>query len=396
MRIETFRMERMQCLWEAAVRFNLSESGVRPVTVDALTGGGAAELGAQPLSYPPSTGSTILRERIAAFYPGATAGNVLVSNGGSEANFTALWGLVEPASRVAVMLPNYLQSWGLSRAWARGTDPFRLVERRAGGVWRWALDRDSLERAVGRRTRVIVVTNPNNPTGHVLDGDEMDAIVAAARRVRAWLLVDEVYRGAEVGRAGAPEPALTPTFWGRYERVVVTSGLSKAFGLPGLRIGWIVGPGRLVARLASYQDYTTLTPAMLSDRLAAVAMEPARRDALLARTRAILRRNLPPIETWIARRGELFRCVLPRAGAIVLLRYHLSIGSERLFERLRDERSVLVTPGSHFGLGRFIRVGFGYDVKRTLAGLRRSEPVFRALGGQVPRLRSSRGRSWPG
>jgi aspartate/methionine/tyrosine aminotransferase len=397
MRIDLFRMERMQCLWESAVSFNLSESGVTPVTVDEILEGGSRELGGQALSYPPSAGSRLLRRRIAAWYPGATPDNILVANGGSEANFTTLWGLLEPGTRAAVMIPNYLQARGLARVWAAGADPFRLVETYENGAWRWALDEDSLRRAVGPRTRVIVVTNPNNPTGHVLTGGEMAAIVRAARRARAWLVVDEVYRGAEVGSGDGRPPASSPTFWGMYGKVVVTSGLSKAFGLPGLRIGWIVGPPRLVARLAMYQDYTTLTPAMLSDRLAAVAMEPARREALLARTRTIILKSLPPLQAWISRQGDLFRHVPPRAGAIALLRYDLPIGSERLFERLRDERSVLVTPGAHFGIGRYIRVGFGYDVARTIAGLRRCEPVFAELrAGRGGRVRSRRGRSSPG
>jgi aspartate/methionine/tyrosine aminotransferase len=382
MRLDLFAMERAQCLYEHEVRFNLSESGVRPLTVDELLAdGGAADLGGLSLAYPPSTGSALLRERIAAWYPGAAPGNILVTNGGSEANFTVLWGLLEPGTRVAVMLPNYMQAWGLARAWAGRADPFRLVEKpaRAAAGSRWALDEASLRRSVGPRTRVIVVTNPNNPTGHVLTEAEIEAIVRVARRARAWLLVDEVYRGAEAGRDGGPEPVTSSTFWGRAARVVVTAGLSKAFGLPGLRTGWIVAPVALQRRLCRYLDYTTLTPTALSDRLAAVAMEPRRREALLARTRAIIRSNLPPLEEWIAGRGGLFRYIPPRAGAIAFLGYDMPIGSGRLFERLRRERSVLITPGAHFGTGRYIRVGFGYDIGRTLEGLRQCEPVFEAL-----------------
>jgi hypothetical protein len=400
MRLDRFTMERTQCLYEHEVRFNLSESGVRPLTVDELlddggAGRGAADLGGLSLAYPPSTGSPLLRERIAAWYPGATPGNILVTNGGSEANFTALWGLIEPGSRVAVMLPNYMQAWGLARAWAGRADPFRLVERAADatGGPRWALDEESLRRAVGPRTRVIVVTNPSNPTGHVLTEAEIETIVRVARRARAWLLVDEVYRGAEVGHAGAPEAVTSPTFWGRDARVVVTAGLSKAFGLPGLRTGWIVAPEPLQRRLCRYQDYTTLTPTALSDRLAAVAMEPQRRETLLARTRAIIAGNLPPLEAWIARHGGLFRYIRPRAGAIAFMRYDLPIASGPLFERLRRERSVLITPGAHFGTGRYIRVGFGYDIGRTLEGLQACEPVFAALRR---RSSGSRGRSSPG
>ncbi|PYS93432.1 MAG: aspartate aminotransferase [Acidobacteria bacterium] len=382
MRIDPFSMERTQCLYENQVEYNLSESGVLPLKVSELLDGAADPgwLEDQRLKYPPSNGSEALRERIALFHgAGATRDNVLVTNGGSEANYTTLWGLLEKGDRVAFMLPNYMQGWGLARAYGGRADPFRLVERSAGGRTRWALDTASLDRAVTRRTRVILVTNPNNPTGAVLTEEEMDAVVRAARRARAWIVSDEVYRGAEVSGP------TSPTFWGRYDKVLVTAGLSKAFGLPGLRIGWIVGPVKEIARLWSYQDYLTLSPTLLSDRLAQIAMEPARREAILTRTRGIIGANLPRLEGWIDAHGDLFSYIPPAAGAIALVRYDLPIASAALFERLRLEHSVLITPGAHFGIGRYIRIGFGYDIDRTLEGLARADPLLRALQRARPR-----------
>src|SRR5262249_21298422 len=264
-KVDRFAMERMQCLYENEVELNLSESGVWPLSLGELLADPSARaaLDERPIKYPHSTGRRELRENIARFHGGADPDAVMVTNGGSEANYTALWGLVEKRERVAFMLPNYLQGWGLARAWGKRADGFGLVpDRQAHGVPRWRLDLDALARAVRPDTRVIVVTNPNNPTGSVLSEPEMDAIVAAARRVGAWIVSDEIYRGAEV--AGP----LTPTFWGRYARVVVTGGLSKAFGLPGLRTGWILAPPALIRRLCHYHDYLTLTPSFLSEHLA--------------------------------------------------------------------------------------------------------------------------------
>lgn len=376
MRIDRFHMERTQCLYENTVRYNLSESGVQPLRVEELLDGeeDRARLLGQALKYPESDGSQLLRERIALLYPGAAPENILVTNGTSEANFTALWGLLEEGDRAAVMLPTYMQAWGLSRAFGGRADAYRLRLSGKGAARRWALDVASLERAVTRKTRLIVVTNPNNPTGAVLTEAEMNEIVRAARSVNAWILADEVYRGAEV--AGG---AMSPTFWGRYPKLLVTSGLSKAFGLPGLRIGWIAGPPKAVARLCAYHDYTTLTPTMLSDRLARAALEPRRREEILARTRRILREHLPRVESWIRGHGDVLDCVPPVAGAIVLVGYRLPIGSVRLFDRLRTEASVLITPGAHFGIGKFFRVGFGYDVEKTLEGLSRVDAFIATL-----------------
>lgn len=371
MRIELFRMERAQCLYENEVDFNLSESGVKPLRLDEiLEGEDPGKFLSLSLRYPESDGSEELRSRIAGFH-GADPDEVLVTNGGSEANYTAMWGLLDKGDRVALMQPNYQQAWGLARAYAGSVDTFDLVERAGDdGARRWALDVDGLERAVTRKTRLIVVTNPNNPTGAVLTASEMDAVVRVARKVRAWLLVDEIYRGAEVN---AP---MGPSFWRRYDKVVITSGLSKAFGLPGLRIGWIVASAKTIAALRRYRDYTTLTPSLLSDRLARIVLEPARRDRVLARTGSIIRANLPPVEAWIRSHGKVLDHIAPVAGAIVFIKYRLPIGSTALFDRLRDERSVLITPGSHFGAGKYFRVGFGYDVAYTLKGLARIDKTL--------------------
>ncbi len=387
MRIDLFRMERTQCLYENEVEFNLSESGVLPLRVEEILENPQDSAGflSLALKYPESDGSEQLRERIASWY-GATRDHVLVTNGGSEANFTALWGLLEKGDHAAVMLPNYLQTWGLARAYAAKTTGFHLVEAReiGNGKARWALDLESLHRAVSKKTRLIVVTNPNNPTGAVLNEEEMEEIVGVARKARAWLLVDEIYRGAEVSGP------LTPTFWGRYDRLLITSGLSKAFGLPGLRLGWIVAPPKTIAKLCSYHDYTTLTPTMLSDRLARMVMEPARREQVLERTRAIIRRNLPRLEAWIHSHDDIFSYIPPVAGAITFFRYRLPVSSAALFDKLRKERSVLITPGDHFGVGRYIRVGYGYDIDYTLRGLARVDLTLEELKKKGSHSKSAR------
>ena len=388
MKIDRFEMERTQCLYENVVEFNLSESGVQPLTMQELVEGDREKLTALlelGLRYDESDGSLELRDRIAAFYPGAQAENVLVSHGTSEANYTAFWGLLDRDGRAAVMLPNYLQTWGLARAFAQRADPFRLVAVKEGGRRRWALDLDSLRRAVTSRTRLILITNPNNPTGTILTEEEMNEVVRIARSVGAWIVSDEVYRGAEVRG-----DQLTPTFWGRYNKLIVTAGLSKAFGLPGLRIGWIIAPKKMIAQLWSYQDYTTITPSILSDRLARIALEPARRERIIARTRGILARQLPQLESWIHTHPELFDYIPPQAGAIVLLKYKLPITPSRLFERLRLEHSVLIPTGSQFGMTKYLRIGYGYDIKHTLAGLARFDTLINELLRRRPTRTSGR------
>lgn len=368
MRIETFRMERMQSRYENEVEYNLSESGVEPMTLQevlALTPDPDRIL-SQPLGYPQANGTEALRERIATFYPGATPENVTVVNGGGEANFITLWTLLDTRGRLAFELPNYMQGWGLGRHFGAGSDAFRLKLRGKGTDRRWALDTRELDRAVTKDTKVILVTNPNNPTGAVLTEEEMDAVVEAARKARAWLVADEIYRGAEL------DGQTTPTFWDRYDKVVVTSGLSKAFGLPGLRIGWMVAPPKLIEELWIHHDYTTLTPGMLSERLATIVTEPTTREKILKRTRKLLNTHLPVLEEWIEEQGDLLKdYVRPQAGAIAYFGYKAPIRSSALVDRLRTEHSVLLVPGEHFGVGKYLRVGYGSDPEFTLKGLSR-------------------------
>lgn len=367
-KIDVFEMERLQSLYWHEVEYDLSESGVAPLSLDELLRDDEARraLLETRLGYPLSEGSKRTRAFVAEWYDGADVENVTITNGGSEANLVALWSLLDPGDRLAFMVPNYLQGWGLGRHFGDTTDTFGLVRGGDG----WSLDVDALEHAVGPRTKALMVCNPNNPTGYVLTADEMDAVVRAAERVGAWIVADEIYRGAEVDT-----DRTTPTFWGRSDRVIVTSGLSKAFGLPGLRVGWAVAPQATIAELWIRHDYTTLTPGMLSDSLAQIAVEPARREELLTRTRGIIRTNLSRLEGWIAAQPAL-AYVRPKAGAIAYVDYDLPIGSRELTDRIRTQQSVLLVPGEMFGLGSGFRVGFGFDIEHTIKGLDRAALSF--------------------
>jgi aspartate/methionine/tyrosine aminotransferase len=365
MKLEPFAMERMQSTYENEVDFNLSESGVYPLTVRELLAD-AAECDAvldRPLVYTQSNGTRELRQRVASLYSGTTDANIQVTNGGSEANYIVTWRLVEPGDEVVVMVPNYMQTWGLSRAFGGQVREWRLRPDRAS--MRWVADTDDLRRLVTAKTRLIVICTPNNPTGARLTDEELDAICRIAGQHGSWVLSDEIYRGAE--RDGRESPSV----WGRYERAIVTSGLSKAYGLPGLRIGWIVGPAELTASTWSYHDYTTIAPGALSDHLARAALAPDQRQRLLGRTRRIVRDNFPMLESWLSSHAGAFEWIPPDAGAICYARYNYDINSLELAERLRTEKSVLIVPGDHFGMDRYIRFGFGERPDYLESGLER-------------------------
>jgi aspartate/methionine/tyrosine aminotransferase len=362
MSIEIFAMERMQSTWENIVDYDMSESGVRPLTLRELV-----EMGFDlesfldvPLGYSQSNGTIELRERIASLYPGATVDHVEVTNGTSEANYLIALSQLRPGDVVAMQVPNYMQMPGVARSLGAEVRTFRLQTDR-GCEPHW----DEFERAVRPGTRLLYLSNPNNPTGSVLSAAAMARIAARCEETGTWLLSDEVYLGAEISGAR------TRSFWGMGARVIVTSGLSKAYGIPGVRIGWLVGPPQLAAECWTQHDYITIGPNKMSDRIAGVAVEAANRERCYARTGAILRHNLPIAREWVASFGGRLRWTEPKAGAIGLFEYASDTPSLAIAERVRVRQSTLIVPGTHVGIEGHLRIWLGGKEEFLREGLRR-------------------------
>jgi aspartate/methionine/tyrosine aminotransferase len=370
MKLEIFAMERMQSTWENIVDYDMSESGVRPLTLRELT-----EMGFDlesfldvPLGYSQSNGTIELREGIAALYPGASVDHIEVTNGTSEANYLIALSQVQAGDHVAMQVPNYMQMWGVARGLGAEVKTFRLRTEAA-----WEPDWDEFERAVTDRTRLLYLSNPNNPTGSVLSDASMRRIVDRCQQTGTWLLSDEVYLGAEVN---APR---TKSFWGMGDRVIVTSGLSKAYGIPGVRIGWIVGPKEVVEACWSQHDYITIGPNKMSDRIARVAVEARNREQCYARTGDILRHNLPIAQEWARTFGGRLSWTPPTAGAIALMRYDADTPSLAIAEQIRSRQSTLIVPGVHVGIEGHLRIWLGGREEYLREGLRRIGTELTAL-----------------
>lgn len=368
---QPFLLERMMSAHEQDVEINLSESGVHPMKLGELTGGDAGALLETELNYPQVNGEPHLRKNIAAMYEGATPLNVLVTVGAIEANFLGVNTLMSAGERIAVMSPNYLQIWGIARNLALDVREFLL-----DGEDNWKLDIDSLESA-GRGAKLIAVCHPNNPTGHALDEEEIDSVVRVARQNDAWLISDEVYAGAEL--VGGEQ---TPSLYGRYRKIIAVGSMSKAYGLPGLRIGWVVAPEDLIDEIWARHEYVAISASMLSNKLAAFALSPEVRPRIIDRTRGLIRNGFPVLEQWATENSSLVSLTPPDGGAIALVKYAADIGSEALVDRLRKDHSVLIAPGAHFGAEGYVRISFGLPEDYLRKGLDRIAEVLRQNGNE--------------
>lgn len=371
MRIPVFELERVQSVYENTVEYNLTESGFHPYTLnELLEPEQIVELADTVIGYGQTNGAIPLRERIAGLYRQQSVDNVLVTNGSSEANFIACHTLVEPEDEVVMMVPNYMQVWGIVKEIGAQPTAFHLREDRA-----WAPDLEELRQLVTPQTKMIAVCNPNNPTGATLTANEMREIVAIAESVGAWVYADEVYRGAEL------DGVEVASFAGMYRRAMVNGGLSKAYALPGLRVGWLVGPEDVVADSWAYHDYTSIAAGILSNRVAEIALAPEVRAGILERNRTILRTNLELMTDWVRGFGDRLHFVPPRAGGMAYIRYDLPINSTELADWLRSEHSVFILAGDTFGMDGYVRIGIGAEAGYLAAGLDRMGRALRSRFG---------------
>ncbi|HEY9326345.1 MAG TPA: aminotransferase class I/II-fold pyridoxal phosphate-dependent enzyme [Candidatus Limnocylindria bacterium] len=366
MKFPVFDMERMQSTWEHRVKYDLSESGVEAMTLEEITRD-QKELMRSKLGYAEGVGREQTRALIAGFHSGSDAKNVLITTGTSEANFLALLTLVSSGDEVVVVMPNYMQVHGIAQGLGARVREVWLREERG-----WRIDLDALAAAVNERTKLICVCTPNNPTGQVLSHSEIDRVVAIAAKHGAWVLSDEVYRGAEL------DSVESASFSGRSERIVVTGGLSKVYGLPGLRIGWLVSSEAEVQNALRLKDYTTIAPATMSESLAEVALE--RRDELLKRARFILSERWPKLEDWAATHSRELHWTPPQAGGICFFSYRFPLESMALVDRLIREYSTMVVPGIHFRAERHLRIGYGMESRILHAGLAAIDRLLTSLG----------------
>lgn len=364
MDIRPFGVEIWMNEFETKCELNLAETCVESITLGELFDMAGLrdrildDLSAMKMTYGAIEGSDRLRDAIADLYARQTRDNILTTHGTIGANSLVHQALVSRGDHVISVIPTYQQHYSIPES--LGADVELLHLRPENG---FLPDLDELRAMVRPNTRLIAINNPNNPTGALMDLELLQEIAAIARGVGAWLLSDEVYRGTDQEGDG-----FTAAVADIYEKGISTAGMSKAYSLAGLRVGWIAAPQDMLHQVMIHRDYNTISVGAVDELLAAIALE--NRDKILARARRITRENLQILRDWIASE-PLISWVPPKSGTTALLKYDLPMASREFCVALLREEGVMLTPGSAMDMEGWLRLGYTNPTKDLQAGLKR-------------------------
>jgi len=332
-----FRLEVFFSEWEFTARYHLTASDAETLTVSEVlalaTDEERAAFAELPLGYTPTWGSESLREAIASTYETLGPEHVLTFAGAEEGMFWALQELLGPGDHGVVTVPNYESMESLMVHTGATIDG--LVLRPEDG---WRIDLSEFERLLHPETRVVAVNFPNNPTGAVPDRDTFIQLSALCHERGIRLFSDEVYRGIEL------DPNLTlPQAADLAPRAISLNVMSKAYGLPGLRIGWLASKDRaLLERLERRKHYTSICSSAPSEHLATIALHNG--DQILSRNRAIVSENLPLFDAFFDARAEQFAWERPQGGCVCFPRLLTGETTDSFCRRLVKTAGVLLLP----------------------------------------------------
>lgn len=373
MRIAPFELEHWMNRHELKVEFDIAESGIAPLSIkDLLTYAGNSEtidsVINAPLGYNDANGAISLREEIAKTYSSCSPENILITVGAIEANFLLFHVLLNPGDHVITQFPAYQQLYSVPEAIGCNVAYWQCRSDNS-----FKFDISELKELIKPDTKLIVINTPHNPTGAVLTNEEMEEIYDMADAVGALVLSDEAYRWLLI-------PNSTYDFKPAFNlgaSAISIGSMSKPFGLAGLRVGWIAAQPELIERCRSTRHYTSLCPGKVDDLLATMAFR--NKEKIFERNTTMIGQNLRTLKTWIDQRSDILSFMPPTAGLLCMLRYHLDIPSIQLADRLAEQYSVLLAPGSVFGLEGYLRLGFGQHPDIFRRGIESADRCFSDL-----------------
>ena len=349
--------------YQYEVDYDIGESAVKYLTFDQL----GVDLAGLPLRYGYHKGRPDLRELLAQDYPGLTGENVIVTSGGSEANFAIMSALCKPGDHVIVEHPNYSSMYEVPRSLGCNVELLELEFNDA-----FKPDLDKLESMVTPETRIVSLTHPNNPTGSMITEDELHRVITIIEKNKTYLLFDETYREMCFDTTLPAASTLSP-------RVVSLSSMSKCYGIPGIRLGWAATQNKdLLAQLLAIREQLSITNNVMSEAIALKVLND--KESYLANARKQIKANRDYVSEWMDRQED-FEWVFPEAGVVAFPRLKRSTGvdPESLIVSIVEDYRTFTIPGRCFECNNYhFRLGFGADLDEIKTGL---SNVDHALAG---------------
>jgi aspartate/methionine/tyrosine aminotransferase len=323
------------------------------------------------LGYTESPGLPLLRKEIAKLYSHIDSEQVLTFAGAEEGIYCAMRTLIEPGDHVIVIDPCYQSLKTLPESFG-GNVTGILLDPEKG----WWLSLEDLEKAFRPNTKLLVLNYPHNPSGSVLDREVFDGLIKLARKHGTYVFCDEVYRYLEID-----EKDQLPSIADAYEKGITLNVMTKAFGLAGLRIGWLATQAtKFIQEVGSYKLYTSICNSAPSEILALIALRA--KDKILKRNREIMLNNLEILDSFMKRYQKLLSWDRPQSGTMAVIKLLLPVSIEKFTEELVEKSGVLIMPGPVFDLaGNFFRIGFGKKNMREV--LNHFEQFLKNYGNQT-------------
>ena len=318
-------------------------------------------------------GAPDLRTAIGNRFGNGKTERVMATNGSSEAIYLIMHSLLEPGDEVVVLDPAYQQLFSIAESVGCRLKHWRLRFEDS-----FHPDLAEARRLIGPETRMIVVNFPHNPTGASLTPEEQDELIDLAAGAGAYLVWDAAFAELTYDSPVLPDPGT------RYDRSITLGTLSKAYGLPGLRVGWCLAAPEVLERLVRLRDYTTLALSPLVEHVATRAIENG--DLLVQPRLAQARHNLELLVSWANRHTEFVQLVRPQGGVSVFMRVHGVVDIEDFCRQLADEYGVLLVPGTSFGDPGYVRVGFGCSTTELTTALSRLSEHFHTYKHLQPQV----------
>lgn len=368
MRIDTFKIEEWMNRYCPAAKYDLTSTCIEPLSIrELMTLSGInrpLEIFDTKLTYGDIHGSVRLKSAIKSLYTNQDYENITVTHGAIGANQLVYESLLNKGDDVIAVVPAYQQHYSVPKSLGANVNFVFLREEN-----KWQINLHDIEKAISGRTRLICLTNPNNPTGAVIPDNTLKELVELAKKHNMWILSDEVYRGLNL--SGNNYSASVADM---YEKGISVGSMSKTYSLPGLRVGWICARTDLINEINKHREYNTISVSIIDDYYASIALENRRK--IEERNLVIMKEGIQILKEWL--NNEIYiKAELPQGGTTALLRYRKDIPSKILCRDLQEQTGVALLPGETMEMEGTVRLGYCVGKETLETGLKKFSRFLR-------------------